>query len=112
VLVMVEFGDSSEPWSVARGGVKRWLHCQISDVTALPDEHQTELGDWLESRSIPTGSRLLILRDQAGNHTLHVAGAVVDVNVADLPLWMQRPQPQPKPDPAPKLPTPRAKAVR
>lgn len=105
----VEFGDGSEPWSVSRGKVKRWLHCRIADVEALPEVQQTELADWLESRSIPTGSLLQIVRDQAGNHTLHIADAVVELALADLPLWLQGAEPEPQP--ASRPPTRRAKAA-
>lgn len=105
---MIYFGDSAEPWSVSRGGIKRWLHCRIGDIGALSEERQAELAEWLESRSLPAGSRLLVTRDQVGSHTLHIAGAAVELALADLPLWLQGPAPQLQP--APKPPARRAKA--
>lgn len=89
----VVFGDGSEPWSVARGGVKRWLHCRV-DVDVLPDKRYEELADWLVGHSLaPTVSTLLVTRGDDG-YQVHTSEGPSDVDFEDLPMWMQRPQPQ------------------
>lgn len=100
----IEFGDGSEPLSVARGGVKRWLHCQIADVDALPDEQRTELAAWLESRSLTEVSSLLVTRDDAGSYRLHAGGTVLEVELAQLPMWLQHPDPPAESAPKPAAP--------
>jgi hypothetical protein len=59
-------------------------------------------------------NRLVVTRDQTGSHALHVdalhvADAVLELTLTDLPLWLQHPEPQPPA--APKPPTRRAKAA-
>lgn len=89
----IVFGDGVEPHSVARGGVKRWLHCRIDDVSELPDTQRDELAAWLAAHGNEPGTSLLVTRDEGGTHYVNT----VAVDVAELPSWLQGPEPQPKP---------------
>ena len=107
----VVFGDDSEPWSVARGGVKRWLHCR-ADVTELAEERFAELAAWLAAHGIETVPPVvLVTRDGAGTHQLHAAGTATDVALAELPAWLQRPEPEPVAVPVKKAAAGRARRV-
>jgi hypothetical protein len=98
----VVFGDGTEPWSVARGGVKRWLHCRAETIE-LPEEHYAELATLLAAHGIDAMPQvLLVTRDDAGIHRLHAAGAAADVALAELPTWLQRPEQAPGPVPKPR----------
>lgn len=97
--MVLQFGDGVEPWSVARGGVKRWLHCRVA-VDALSDEQRAELTEWLSARSIdPDVAEVVVTRGDDG-HRLHAAGEQVDVALTELPLWLQRTEPQPASKPS------------
>lgn len=97
----VEFGDGSEPWSVARGNARRWMHCLVRQVEELPDDQRDELCAWLAERGAELGPSLLVSRGEDG-YRVRVAGASLAVDVEDLPVWLQRPQPQAaQPQPAP-----------
>ncbi len=93
----VKFGDNAEPWSVARGGVKQWLHCRIVDVDALADAKRSELDGWLAERGVGNDGWLLVTRDGHGNHKLHHGKGTADVELSELPVWLQRPEPATKP---------------
>ncbi|HCT81750.1 MAG TPA: hypothetical protein DGT23_35255 [Micromonosporaceae bacterium] len=89
----VEFGDGREPWSVGRGGVRRWLHCRV-DVSALPAGQGDELSAWLTARDLNGDVPVLVVTRGDDGYWVHVPGGQCDVSLEELPVWLQRPQPQ------------------
>lgn len=99
----IEFGDGAEPWAVSRGQVRHWVHCVVRDVSELPQAQQNELRSWLDARvTAQPVERLLVSRDDNGGYTLHAAGGWINLDLADLPVWLQHPE-QPKPVKATKV---------
>lgn len=91
----VEFGDGREPWSIDRARVKRWQHCLVRSVAALPEAWRTELQAWLSGRGVGSQpASLLVTRGEDG-HRVHVTGGAFDVELDDLPAWLREPTPVP-----------------
>lgn len=90
----IVFGDGTEPYSIARGGVKRWLHCRILYGEKLSEARQVELAMWMQERDLGYDGCLLVTRDESGAHKLHVGSGAVEINLTDLPTWLQRPEPE------------------
>lgn len=94
---LIEFGDGSEPWSVARRGVKRWMHCIVREVGALTEARRDELGEWLTGLGLTAAPPSLLITRGDDGYRVHVAGGTADVELAALPVWLQRPEADPKP---------------
>lgn len=109
-MTAVEFGDGREPWSVARGKVKRWMHALVRDTTALPAAWQTELREWLADRDATVDIKSLLVTRGEGGYAVHVSGSRLSVELTDLPAWLQQPTPEPEPVKAKRPPRARADA--
>lgn len=86
---------------MARGGVKRWLHCR-ADVASLPGEQRDELAAWLAGRDLAAPDVLLVTRGADGSHQLHLPSAVAEVELAELPAWLRGPELQREPKQPPR----------
>lgn len=87
---LIEFGNGVEPCSVARGGVKRWLHCTVRDIGSLPAAWRDELTVWLAALGIHEATSLTVTRGDSG-HRVDAAGCSAEVALADLPPWLREP---------------------
>jgi len=92
----VEFGDSSEPWSVGRGNVKRWLHCRV-DVDVLPETRRDELHAWLAELGVTDPVETLLVTRGDSGYRIHLP-TPLDVHLEDLPVWLQRTELPPGPE--------------
>lgn len=93
--MLIEFGDGSEPMAVGRHKVRTWLHCILREAGELPDERRNELQQWLTGRGAdPMSPSLLVSYDDKGVYRVHVAGARIEVQLQELPVWLQRPEPE------------------
>lgn len=100
--MVIDFGDASEPWSIARGGAKRWMHCLVRETDALTESQQAELNVWLAEREVTaTVETLLVTRGDDGLRA-HFRGGSMPVALEELPVWLQRAEPQPCATPAKK----------
>ena len=90
--MVVELGDGREPWSVARGGVKRWLHCRV-ELDALADGQYEDLDAWMARLDLRMPAAVLLVTRGDDGYRVHGHDGTAEVNFEDLPAWLQRPEP-------------------
>lgn len=102
--MLIEFGDGCEPMAVGRHKVRTWLHCILREAGELPDQRAAELQQWLTDRGCdPLAPSVLVSRDDKGVYRVHVAGSRVEVELSELPVWLQRPEPESRAAAAPEV---------